>query len=199
MATTELSAGTRNRILEAAWERVRDHGAGAVDVKAIAAAAGVSRQLVYFHFENRAGLLTAMARHHDHASGFRRRVAASRSLPPVEGLETLLREWCAYVRELMPVARALEAAAVMGDEGATAWRDRMADLREAFRLALARVEEEGRLAPGWSVERAADWACARVLPGTYAQLVDELGWTRREFTERTTASVMAELVAPQTS
>ena len=72
----------------------------------------------------------------------------------------------------------------------------MADLREAFRLALARVEEEGGLAPGWSVDRAADWACARVLPGTYAQLVDELGWKGREFTERTTASVMAELVAP---
>ena len=194
MATTELSAGTRNRILEAAWERVRDHGAGAVDVKAIAADAGVSRQLVYFHFENRAGLLTAMARHHDHASGFRRRVAASRSLPPVDGLETLLRDWCEYVRELMPVARALEAAAVTGDEGGSAWRDRMADLREAFRLALERVEEEGQLASDWTVGTAADWACTRVLPANYAHLVDELGWRPRDFTERTTASVLAELV-----
>lgn len=196
MTTTELSAGTRSRILDAAWERVRDHGAGAVDVKAIAADAGVSRQLVYFHFENRAGLLTAMARHHDDASGFRRRVAASRSLAPVEGLEALLREWCAYVRELMPVARALEAAAVTGDEGGSAWRDRMADLREAFRLALERVEADGRLAPGWSVESAADWACTRVLPANYAHLVDELGWKAGDFSERIVGSVMAELVAP---
>lgn len=194
MATTALSAATRTRILDAAWERVREDGAGAVDVKAIAAAAGVSRQLVYFHFENRAGLLTAMARHHDQASGFRRRVAAARSLEPVEALEALLREWCRYVRELMPVARALEAAAVTGDEGGSAWRDRMADLREAFRLALERVAEEGRLAPGWTVETAADWACARVQPATYAMLVDERGWRPKEFAERTIASVLGELV-----
>jgi AcrR family transcriptional regulator len=198
MATTDLSRGTRTRILEAAWDRVRDQGAGAVDVKAIAADAGVSRQLVYFHFENRAGLLTAMARHHDRASGFRRRVADSRSLPAVEGLGTLLREWCEYVGELIPVARALEAAALTGDEGMAAWRDRMGDLREAFRLALERVADEGRLAPGWTVATASDWAVARVLPGVYAHLVDELGWKPKEFTRRTVASVMAELVA-QTS
>jgi AcrR family transcriptional regulator len=195
MATTEISAGTRERILEAAWERVRNQGAAAVDVKAIAAAAGVSRQLVYFHFENRAGLLTAMARHHDDASGFRRRIAASRSLEPVEGLETLVREWSRYVRELMPVARALEAASVTGDEGGTAWRDRMADLREAFRLAVERVDAEGKLATGWTVQKAADWACARVQPANYAQLVEERGWRPREFAERTVTSVVNELVA----
>jgi AcrR family transcriptional regulator len=48
MSATELSADTRARILEAAWRRVRDHGTGAVSVKAIAQDAGVSRQLVYF-------------------------------------------------------------------------------------------------------------------------------------------------------
>ena len=44
-------------------------------MKDIAAAAGVSRQLVYFHYGNRAGLLTAMARHRDEASGFAQAVA----------------------------------------------------------------------------------------------------------------------------
>ena len=195
MATTATSADTRARILEAAWERVRDQGASAIDVKAIAAAAGVSRQLVYFHFENRAGLLTAMARHHDDASGFRRRAAETRSLPPVEGLEAMVREWCTHVRELMPVARAIEAAAITGDEGGGAWLDRMADLREAFRLALERLDDEGRLAPGWTSKTAAEWTCARVQPAHYAMLVQDCGWTPKEFTERTSASVMAELVS----
>lgn len=195
MATTATSADTRARILEAAWERVRDQGASAIDVKAIAASAGVSRQLVYFHFENRAGLLTAMARHHDQASGFRRRVAKTRSLPPVEGFEAMVREWCTYVRELMPVARAIEAAAITGDEGGGAWLDRMADLRDAFRLALERLDDEGRLAPGWTPKTAAEWACARVQPAHYAMLVQDSGWTPKQFTERTTASVIAELVS----
>jgi len=63
VSTTELSAETRARILGTAWQLVRDRGAGAVTVKEVAAAAGVSRQLIYFHYQNRAGLLLAMARH----------------------------------------------------------------------------------------------------------------------------------------
>lgn len=38
------------------------------------------------NFENRAGLLVAMARHHNVRSGFRERVAVLGSLPAVEGL-----------------------------------------------------------------------------------------------------------------
>jgi hypothetical protein len=55
------------------------------------------------------------------------------------------------------VARALEAAAINGDEGGVAWRDRMGDLRELFAAAVARVEGAGRLAEGWTVPAATDW------------------------------------------
>jgi AcrR family transcriptional regulator len=194
VAMSQLSADTRARILETAWERVRDGGSAAASVKDIAAAAGVSRQLVYFHYGNRAGLLTAMARYRDDASGFRRRAAATRELPPAEALESLLREWCAYLPELVGVARALEAALVTGDEGGEAWRDRMLELHEAFRLALARLREDGHLAEGWTVGRAADWLWARVQPSNYAHLVEERGWPRSEYTRRTIDSLMGELV-----
>ena len=107
----------------------------------------------------------------------------------------MVRDWCAYLRELMPVARAIEAAAITGDEGGGAWLDRMADLREAFRVALERLDHEGRLAPGWTPTTAAEWACARVQPAQYAMLVQDSGWTPKRFTERTTASVMSELVS----
>src|SRR5215813_9184497 len=80
VTTTELSADTRARILGTAWQLVQDRGAAAVTVKEVAAAAGVSRQLVYFHYQNRAGLLLAMARHRDRSSGFLRQVAATREL-----------------------------------------------------------------------------------------------------------------------
>ena len=152
MGATELSAETRARILGTAWRLVRDRGAGAVTVKEVAAEAGVSRQLVYFHYQNRAGLLLAMARHQDRSSGFLHAVGAARDLAPVPGFEVLLRAWCAYLAEILPVARALEAAYITGDEGGDAWRDRMTELREAFRLALERVAAEGRLAPAWTGE-----------------------------------------------
>src|SRR4029453_15797383 len=100
-----------------AWGLVRERGVGAVTVADIAAATGVSRQLLYVYFENRAGLLVAMARRHDVRSGFAGQAAKAAALPPVEALERLLRLWFGYVPEILPVARALEAAAVNGDEG----------------------------------------------------------------------------------
>jgi AcrR family transcriptional regulator len=187
----------RERILETAWSLARERGVHAVTVADIAAASGVSRQLVYHHFDSRAGLLVAMTRHYDAAQGFRRRVAEARSLPPVEGLEALLRLWCAYVPEILPVARALEAAMTTGDEGGAAWRDRMDDIHEAFRLAVERVAGDGRLAPGWDVASAADWVWARSHPATWQHLVVERGWSPKRYVERSVASILAELVTPE--
>jgi AcrR family transcriptional regulator len=194
VTTTELSAETRDRILTTAWRLATERGPSAVSVKDVAAAAGVSRQLVYFHYQNRAGLLQAMARHQDQASGFRRRVAATRELPPAEGLAAFLREWCGYLAGLLPVARALEAAYITGDEGGEAWLDRMGELREACRLAVERVERAGRLGAGWTTESAADWAWARIQPSAWAHLVEIRGWDPAVFTERTVGSLLTELV-----
>jgi AcrR family transcriptional regulator len=194
VATTELSAETRSRVLASAWRLAAERGPSAVSVKDVAAAAGVSRQLVYYHYRSRAGLLLAMARHQDRASGFRRRVAATRALPPAEGLEAFLREWCGYVADLLPVARALEAAYITGDEGGEAWLDRMSELREACRVAVERVQRTGRLAPDWTTESAADWAWARIQPSAWTHLVGIRGWDPALFTERTVTTLLAELV-----
>lgn len=195
MTPTEISAGTRQRIFDAAWARVRAGGAGAASVKAIAADAGVSRQLVYFHYRNRAGLLLAMARNRDRA--FADRVRAAEQLPPVDALEALLRAWCDYLPELTPVARALEAALIAGDEGGgEAWTDRMGDLHAVFRTASGRVAAAGRLAPGWTAATAADWLWTRVQPSTWDHLVTHRHWTHAAYTERTVTTLLAELVRP---
>jgi len=196
--SNEVTSPPRNaraHILDTAWGLVAERGVQAVTVADIAAASGVSRQLVYHHFESRAGLLVAMARHHDGASGFRTRLVATRELAPVEGLEGALRLWLDYVPEILPVARALEAAVIAGDEGGAAWRDRMDDIHEAFRLALARVDEAGRLAPGWTVDTAADWVYARSHVSTWQHLVADRGWPAADYVERTIGSIMAEAVA----
>jgi AcrR family transcriptional regulator len=195
MAVT--SSETRARILDTAWGLVRERGIGAVTVADIAAATGVSRQLLYVYFENRAGLLVAMARRHDVRSGFAGRAAEARSLPPVAALERLLRLWFAYLPEILPVARALEAAAVNGDEGGVAWRDRMGDLRELFAAAVARIEGEGRLAEGWTLPAAADWVWARAQPATFSHLVGDRGWPPGDYTERAVRSVLSEVVGPE--
>jgi AcrR family transcriptional regulator len=181
---TKLSADTRARILETAWELARERGTSAVSVKEIAAAAGVSRQLVYFHYENRAGLLIAMARHQDRRSGFIDRVLATRELPPLESLEALLREWCAYIPEILPVARALEAALTTGDEGSG-----------AFKIPVDRVAADGGLADGWTPNTATDWIWAQVQPASYEHLVDVRGWTQEQFAERATTAALGAVLA----
>src|SRR4051794_8521155 len=157
---------TRARILEAALREVEERGTSDVTMAQVAAVAGVSRQLVYFHFSNRAGLLTAMARHRDEAGDIFDAARASRTMEPVAGFEHLLRAWCAYMPSIDSLTRALEAALLTGDDGAVAWRERMADLREALRIALDRIARRDRLAEGWSVEAGADWAWSRVQPST---------------------------------
>jgi AcrR family transcriptional regulator len=195
MAVT--SRDTRARILDTAWGLVRERGVGAVTVAEIAAATGVSRQLLYVYFENRAGLMVAMARRHDVRSGFAGRAAEAGSLPPVEALERLLRLWFAYLPEILPVARALEAAAINGDEGGVAWRDRMGDLRELFAAAMARVDGDGRLAEGWTVPAATDWVWARAQPSTFQHLVGDRAWPPGDYTERAVRSVLSEVVGPE--
>jgi len=193
--TTHLSAETRARILDAAWARVRDHGPAALSVKAIAEAAGVSRQLVYFHYGSRAGLIVAMARRRDATGSFPGRIAGARDLPPVDALEEVLRGWFAYLPDILPVSRALEAARVTGDEGGAAWEDRMGELREVIAASVERVAAAGRLADGWSVAEAADWIWSRIQPSAYAQLVEERRWPAERVTDRTVASLMRDVVA----
>jgi AcrR family transcriptional regulator len=193
---TVTGADTRSRILDTAWTLIRRHGSDQVTVAGIAEAAGVSRQLVYVHFANRAGLLVAMARHHDASSGFVERVAATRELPAGEGLEALLRVWLDYLPGILPVARALEAAATTGDDGGSAWHDRMGDLWQAFRVAVQRVHQDGRLARGWTVATATDWVWARGHLATWQHLVEERGWSPADYTERTVRSILAEVLTP---
>jgi AcrR family transcriptional regulator len=155
----------------------------------IARADGVSRQLMYLHFANSAGLLVAMTRRQDTRSGFRERAWGTRELEPVAALDALLRAWFDYLPEILPVTYALEAAALTGDDGADAWHDRMGELRETFRFATGRLE----LAAGWTADTAADWVWARVQPSNWRHLVDERDWTPDDYVDRAVASIRAEI------
>lgn len=183
---------TRTHILESAWELARERGAGALTMSAIARASRLSRQAVHMHFPTRADLLAAMAAHHDRASGFVARVVASRELEPVAGFAELLRQWCAYIPEIHPVARALDTA----DPAGRVTTARMADLRAAFRIALDRIAETGRLAAGWDAAHAADWAWARAHLSNWHHVVVECGWDADDFADVLVESVLGELVSP---
>jgi AcrR family transcriptional regulator len=189
------STGTRELILDATWRLFnRDGGSGIPTVAAIAAEAGVSRQAVYLHFGNRATLLVETARRYDRASGFLQRIGATRQLEPVEALGAYIREWFAYIPEVMIVGRALLAAEAAGEEGGEAWRDRMGALRWGVELAVQRVADAGRLTDGWTVATASDWVWSRIHFTTWYHLAVERGWDREALADQTVRSVLAEVV-----
>jgi AcrR family transcriptional regulator len=59
-ASDPLPQGARARLLEAARTLVEQHGIGATGVDEIAAAAGVSRGAIYWHFKNKNELMAAL-------------------------------------------------------------------------------------------------------------------------------------------
>jgi AcrR family transcriptional regulator len=184
---------TRERILSVAWKIARERGSVEFTLAEVASLAGVSRQALYLHFENRAGLLVEMARRIDHSSGFVSRLAATRKRAALPGFRQVLRLWHEHLAEILPVARALEAAAITADEGARAYHDRMDAWRETLRISVVALAEARLLRREWTVDQATDWAFARTQPANYEYLVRQRGWSARTTTERTIRSLVAEL------
>lgn len=187
--------GTRDRLLQAAEDLIREVGVPVLTLAAVAKRAGVSRQAVYLHFGNRASLLVAMARRMDHVSGFVGRLVGSRTLEPVPAFRRMVELWLAYLPTILPVARALEAAAVAGDDGALAYHDRMDEWRAAIRVAVARLADAGALAHAWDVDRATDWVWAQMLPSVYDHLTGSRGWSGDDVVRATWTSMEATLLA----
>src|SRR5262245_48112450 len=131
-----------------------------------------------------------MARRADHRSGFVARVAASRSMPALQGFREVLRLWFGHLDEILPVARALEAADITGVEGAKAYQDRMQAWRETLRICVCALSDDGLLHRQWTVDEAADWVWARTQPGAYDYLVRQRGWAPAVLAERTILSVV---------
>lgn len=186
---------TTERLLEAAWAEANEHGVADLTLANVAARAGVSRQAVYLHFANRAELLVAVAAWIDRRSGFRGRVRAARDHSPVDALVVLLDSWFDYLPTILPVALALEGAALTGTDGAAAYRDRMDDWHEGIGLALARVAEADGLAEGWTTTEAADWTWATVHPTHVHHFISERGWSMEVTRRRLLDAVLATVTA----
>ena len=186
----------RTRILEAAWDMIVRRGLSDSSMAVIAKSAGVSRQAVYLHFGSRAGLLVAMARHHDSTSGLLARIVAVREqAPPSELLEAYFASWLDYMREIFPVARLLSVASVTDPEAALAWNDRMEELRAGIAQVMRTLKNAGLLAEGWSIHEATDWAWSQTHVDAWRHLVDERGWESERAKSRILASLRTSLLA----
>lgn len=179
---TETS--THDRLLEVAWSLAAESSLDEVTLASIAKLAGVSRQTLYLHFRNRAGLMKAMALAHDQRAGFTERSAELLAADDAAAaLVEYMRAWCAYIADIRPVARRLEAELLLGRDAGAAFRDRMEDLRRTIRIMVGRAGNRGLLVDGVDRDAAADLIWATCHFSNWRNLVEERGWSDERFTE----------------
>lgn len=179
------SSDTRSKILDAARRLLEDRQVQGVRMSDIARAAGVSRQAVYLHFNNRADLLIALTRHVDAALGLEDRLAPSRAAASgTERLDAYIRFWGEYLPGIAGIARALLAMRATDAEAAKAWADRMAAMREGCTAAIEMLSAEGRLHHRWDVDSARDMLWAMLSFETWDTLTRDCGWSGEDYIAR---------------
>ncbi len=161
------------------------HGGRGVRMADIARQTGISRQAVYLHFASRAELLDAATTYLDEKLDVNARLAPSRGAATgAERLALYVEFWGNYIPEIYGVAKALLLVQDTDDAAATAWRHRMAALRDGCRAAVDALHAEGRLASQWSRASATDILWTMLSVGNWELLTRQCGWSNRQYVER---------------
>ena len=185
---------TRNRILDATWTLFSDMTPDAPTLGDIAKAAGVSRQAVYLHFDNRARLLSETIEKQKLEVRAAERLRKTRDAEP--GMVLTL--WVGTMFELheiiLPLGRAFITTALVDEDGASAWDEVIASVRRSARFVIEHFDGLGMLQAKWSVETAADWLYSRMSFSTWHVVVHELGWSQELAVERTVESLEVDLL-----
>jgi len=173
---------TRRVVLHAAMALLRKQGPARVTMEDVARAAGLSRQSVYLHFQNRTKLMLALFAHVGEELG-----GAEFFRPLPKGvdaralLDTRLRMLAPYAARLHEIALALDIARHHDPIAQAAWNDRMARRRRIIRALVARLAAAGAIRKDWGKERTADAIWALCSPRTYADLVAERAWSLPDY------------------
>jgi AcrR family transcriptional regulator len=180
----KISDQTKAAILEAAWRLIAEKGRVDVSQADIAAAAGVSRQSIFYAFGNRTGLLTAMVRHKDATSPRLARLmeVSTQRRSDAGQLLDVVGAWIDYLPEVYPVASLLDAAGLTDAEARAAIDDRMIGQLLAGLVATLRgMKKRGQLVSGMEPDRVAQaiWEASHLR--AWRSLVVECEWTPEEF------------------
>ena len=169
------------------------HGVG---MEEVARDAGVSRQALYLHFKSKADLLVAMVQYHDDSIGvpeILRPVYEAESA--VEAIDKGVAAYGTIEPQIYDAASVIYSARRSDEAAEAAWQDRMAFRRGNIRQGMERLQGEGLLAAGWTVDEAADFAWALLSVHTYEYLVVERGWPIDQFVGRLQRMLRKTLVS----
>lgn len=178
---TQRAAETRQAVVGAATRLFVEKGWAATGMREIASAAGVALETVYAHFSSKPGVLRAVA---DAAvvgddqpvplAGRPEFLALGRGRRPAR-IRATARLLTDIQRRTAPIARVLREAApsdpVIAEQLHVTRENQRRDVASALELVMGR--------PPTAAERDGIWAIAS--PEVYLLLVEESGWTQKQY------------------
>jgi AcrR family transcriptional regulator len=161
----------------------------------IARAAKISRQALYLHFPNRAGLLVATTRYLDEVYDIDAKLLKSRSAKSgVERLDAWVDVWGNYIPKIYSVAKALFTMKDSDKEAMIAWNERMQAVRFGCAAAVSMLLTDGKLRDGLTEQEATDILWTLMSVHNWQQLRHECGWSQRPYIEAMKAITKQTLV-----
>jgi AcrR family transcriptional regulator len=195
-ARAEEAEKTRQRILDAVFERLRAAPAEPVAVERIAEMAGVARSTVYASFGSRAGLFDAVGARLQ-ADGYARLVEASHHPDAREALRGGLRAASAMLAGDHDIWRALRSMAQLDADAVGGSVQRWEEERAAAMTRIAgQLSEQGYLRPGVGVEEANDILWVVTSFESFDLLYTGRGLPLYTVVERLTETAERALLAP---
>jgi AcrR family transcriptional regulator len=168
-----------------------------VSMTRVAAAAGVSRQAIYLHFQSKTQLLLALVEWIDENGRLPDLLAEARQgSDPVDRFTQGVCAAATYNLDIADVGLALRAARQSDPAAAAAWDDRMADRLAGIRRAVQQVETAGRLRPQWTTPTAADATFALTSLTVYEDLVRERGWPPERYVNQLASIARHTFITP---
>lgn len=178
------SRRTREALLAAMREILLAEGFDGLTMGAIAERAGVTRRSAYLHFSSRAHAVDQLFAYVADAEGLQKSVARVWSAPnSTEALRRWAEHYADYHLRVLPVDRAV-ARVERRDSDAAAHRAKVrgAKLTNCRRL-TEWLADEHRLAPTWTVEKAAELLSALTNSDFIESLVVDGGWSPADLAE----------------
>lgn len=178
------SRRTAAALLRAARELIEQDGFAALTMAAVAERAGVSRRAVYLHFATRTELLAALYHSLGETDDLARSLQAVWDCPDAV---TALTEWAEHIARSHPrilgVLRAIERARTGDPDAAELWQTAQGNWLKGCRRLMRWLADDGRLAPQWTADTAADMMWALMSIDVLDRLLNQRRWSHRRVAE----------------
>jgi AcrR family transcriptional regulator len=189
------SRRTGAALLRATRELIEQDGFAALTMATVAERAGVSRRAVYLHFATRTDLLAALYRSLGETDDLARSLQTVWDCPDAVAALT---EWAEHIARSHPrilgVLRAVERARYADPDAADLWQTAQGNWLKGCRRLIRWLADDGRLAPEWTADTAADMMWALMSIDVLDRLVNERRWSRRRVAEHLTTLFQATFV-----